>query len=142
MTGNTVLENGELPVWTVEQVDPEKMKVLALLLADPNPLHFDPAVAPRLGVAERPVNQGPSNMAMLVNMLRAAFPEGRISRLRVQLQGSVVAGQTVRAGGRVVARKRIGDAEQIRCEVTLEVDGGAVALAGDADVVLPMATAD
>jgi acyl dehydratase len=141
MSGNAVLENGELPVWTVEQVDPEKMKVLALLLADPNPLHFDPAVAPRLGVAERPVNQGPSNMAMLVNMLRAAFPEGRISRLRVQLRGSVVAGQTVRAGGRVVARERIGDAEQIRCEVTLEVDRGEVVLAGDADVVLPIATA-
>jgi acyl dehydratase len=130
-----------LPDWTLAEVDAEKMKVLALLLADPNPLHFDPAVAPRLGVARRPVNQGPSNMAMLANMLRAAFPDGRISRLQVQLRGSVVAGQSVRARGRVVARERLGDAEQVRCEITLEVDGGAVVLAGDADVVLQVAAA-
>jgi hypothetical protein len=75
-----------LPEWALAEVDPEKMKVLALLLADPNPLHFDPAVAPRLGVAERPVNQGPSNMAMLVNLLRAAYPRGRLRRLTVQLR--------------------------------------------------------
>jgi hypothetical protein len=81
-------------------------------------------------------------MAMLVNMLRAAFPDGRISRLRVQLRGSVVAGQSVRARGRVVGRERNGDAEQVRCEITLEVDGGAVVLAGDADVVLQVADAD
>jgi 3-hydroxybutyryl-CoA dehydratase len=138
----TTTEDEALPEWTLAEVDAEKMKVLALLLADPNPLHFDPAVAPRLGVAQRPVNQGPSNMAMLANMLRAAFPDGRISRLRVQLRGSVMAGQGVRARGRVVARERIGDVEQVRCEITLEIDGGAVVLAGDADVVLQVADAD
>ncbi|MDT7568612.1 MAG: hypothetical protein QOG76_7236, partial [Pseudonocardiales bacterium] len=68
---STAAEVEELPVWTLDRVDPEKMKLLALLLADPNPLHFDPEAASRLGIAERPVNQGPSNMAMLVNLLRA-----------------------------------------------------------------------
>jgi acyl dehydratase len=127
-----------LPEWALAEVDPEKMKVLALLLADPNPLHFDPAVAPRLGVAERPVNQGPSNMAMLVNLLRAAYPRGRLRRLTVQLRGSVVAGQSVRATGRVTGRERQGTTETVRCEVALEVDGGRLVLSGEAEVEVPV----
>ncbi|MDT7679278.1 MAG: hypothetical protein QOD82_7180, partial [Pseudonocardiales bacterium] len=35
---STAAEVEELPVWTLDRVDPEKMKLLALLLADPNPL--------------------------------------------------------------------------------------------------------
>lgn len=119
----------QLPVWTLDAVDQEKMKVLALLLADPNPLHFDPAAAPALGIAARPVNQGPSNMAMLVNMLRAAYPGARLRRLRVQLRGSVIAGQPVRAGGQVTGR----EAGRIRASVWLEA-GGAVVLTGDAEL--------
>jgi acyl dehydratase len=126
----------ELPEWILDAVDPEKMKVLALLLADPNPLHFDPAVAPRLGIAERPVNQGPSNMAMLANLVRSAFPDGRLTRLSVRLRGSVVAGESVRAHGSVVDRWTTPDgAPALRCEIALDA-GGRTVLAGDAEVVL------
>jgi 3-hydroxybutyryl-CoA dehydratase len=127
-----------LPEWTLDEVDAEKMKVLALLLADPNPLHFDPAVAPRLGIAERPVNQGPSTIAMLANLVRAAYPQGRLVRLQVQLRGSVVAGQSVRANGRVV-RRDVQDesSERLRCELTLEAEGRTV-LKGEAEVVVPV----
>ncbi|WP_214407544.1 MaoC family dehydratase [Pseudonocardia lacus] len=128
----------ELPDWTLDEVDAERMKVLALLLADPNPLHFDPAVAPRLGIAERPVAQGPATMAMLANLVRAAFPQGRLTRLHVRLRGSVVAGQSVRAGGRVVERGPHGPgAEKVRCELSLEA-GGRTVLQGEAEVVLPV----
>lgn len=126
----------ELPDWTLDAVDAEKMKVLALLLADPNPLHYDPAVAPRLGIAERPVNQGPSNMAMLANLVRSAFPDGRLTRLSVRLRGSVVAGESVRAHGSVVDRWTTPDGERaLRCEVALDV-GDRTVLTGDAEVVL------
>ena len=64
----------ELPGWKLDHVDPARMKTLALLLADPNPIHLDAAAARRLGVADRQVNQGPSTMAMAANMLLAAFP--------------------------------------------------------------------
>lgn len=135
MTAETAA-SPELPDWTLDAVDAEKMKVLALLLGDPNPLHFDPAVAPRLGIAERPVNQGPSNMAMLANLVRAAFPDGRLTRLSVRLRGSVVAGESVRAHGSVVDRWTTSDGEQaLRCEVALDA-GARTVLAGDAEVVL------
>jgi fatty-acyl-CoA synthase len=111
------------------------MKLLALLLADPNPLHFDPAAARRLGVADRPVNQGPSNMAMLANLLRTAFPDGRLARLRVQLRGNVVADDKVRAHGRIRSAERSGNEEILHCEVSLEVAGRGTVLTGDADVI-------
>jgi acyl dehydratase len=126
--------NDELPGWTLDRVDPERMKLLALLLADPNPLHYDPAAARHAGFAER-VNQGPSNMAMLLNMLRAAFPGGRVTRLRVQLRGTVLAGQAVRAGGRVVRRDRVGEAVSVTCEVYLDGPDGVRVLTGEATVL-------
>ena len=51
-----------------------RTKILALLLADPNPVHLDPEAARRLNIADREVNQGPSNMAMVVNMLTQTWP--------------------------------------------------------------------
>jgi acyl dehydratase len=110
---------GELPEWSLDRVDPASMKVLALLLADPNPLHYDLAAARRAGFGER-VNQGPANTAFLINMLRAAFPGGRVTRLRVQLRGSVLAGQPVRAGGRIVGREPLDGGESVTCEVHLD----------------------
>src|SRR4051794_14208592 len=39
--------------WKLQRVDAARMKILALLLADPNPVHLDPAAARRLGIADR-----------------------------------------------------------------------------------------
>jgi acyl dehydratase len=126
-----------LPDWTLDRVDPERMKQLALLLADPNPIHFDREAAAKAGFAER-VSQGPASMAMLMNMLLAAFPGGAVSRLRVRLQGTVLAGQSVRAAGRVTARERDEDGtELVSCEVILETGDGTVVMTGDAAVRLP-----
>lgn len=124
----------ELPDWTLGQVDPASMKVLALLLADPNPLHYDLDAAQGAGFTER-VNQGPANMAYLINMLRAAFPGGQLTRLRVQLRGTVLAGQRVRAGGRIVQREPVDGGESVTCEVHLDGPDGARVLTGEAVVV-------
>lgn len=126
----------ELPEWTLDAVDAERMKVLALLLADPNPLHYDPSVARRLGIADRPVAQGPATMAMLANLVRSAFPAGRLARLSVRLHGSVVAGQGVRAHGTVADRWRDANGDEVvRCELALDT-GDRTVLQGDAEVVL------
>lgn len=124
-----------LPDWTLDAVDAGRMKVLALLLADPNPLHFDPAAARRLGVGDGPVNQGPSTVAMAANLVRSAFPDGRLTRLSTRLLGSVVAGERIRAHGSVVAvADGPGDAVTVRCEFAVEA-GGRTVLTGDAEVV-------
>src|SRR5690606_30435151 len=60
-----------LPDWDVPAVDAGRMKTTAALLRDPTPIHWDPAVLRELGMGERPINQGPLNMAYVMNMLAA-----------------------------------------------------------------------
>jgi acyl dehydratase len=81
--------------WRVSEVDAQRMKVLALLLADPNPIHFDAAAASRAGIADVPVNQGPSTMALVYNLFERTHSGRRVQRLNVRLLGNVVAGQAV-----------------------------------------------
>jgi acyl dehydratase len=113
------------------------MKTLALLLADPNPIHLDAAAARRLGVADRPVNQGPSTMAMAVNMALAAFPGARLVSFRSRLLGLVLAEDSVEGGGGVVDREILDGQERVRCQVHLGVPGRGRVLEGEAVLVLP-----
>jgi acyl dehydratase len=91
------------------------MKMLALLLRDPNPIHWDPEATRRLGLGDNPVNQGPSNLAYVLNMLRQAFPGHAVARVETRFLGSVYAGDHVVAGGRVTDRH----AREVTCEVWL-----------------------
>ncbi|WP_166133008.1 MaoC family dehydratase [Nocardioides ochotonae] len=118
-------------------VDPEKMKVMTALLADPNPIHFDTRALAALGMDERPVNQGPLNMGYLQTMLaRWAGGRDRLLSFRVRFQGNVLAGDRVRAQGQVVEVRETERGRVATCEISLEVVGGAVALSGTADVLL------
>ena len=118
-------------------VDPEKMKVMAALLADPNPIHFDTRALAALGMDQRPVNQGPLNMGYLQTMLaRWAGGRDRLIDFRVRFQGNVLAGDTVRAQGVVTAINETARGRVATCDISLEVVGGAVALSGTADVII------
>ena len=127
----------ELPGWKLGLVDAARMKTLALLLADPNPIHLDAAAVRRLGVADRQVNQGPSTMAMAVNMVLAAFPRARLVSFRSRLLGLVLAEDSVEGGGSVVDREILDGQERVRCQVHLDVPGRGRVLEGEAVLVLP-----
>jgi acyl dehydratase len=75
---------------TLDRVDASRMKTLALLLGDPNPIHFDAAAAERLGTGGRRVNQGPSTIAMIYNLFAEQLPGQRVRRLDVRLLGNVL----------------------------------------------------
>lgn len=122
-------------------VDPEKMKVMAALLADPTPIHFDTRVLAALGMDERPVNQGPLNMGYLQTMLaRWAGGRDRLRDFRVRFEGNVLAGDLVRATGTVTAVAAGGDASGAErlatCDVRLEVVGRGVVMSGSAQVLI------
>ncbi|MRJ75118.1 hypothetical protein GEV29_01065 [Aeromicrobium sp. SMF47] len=85
--------DGEL-TWQLPEVDAERMKVLALLLADPNPIHFDAEAAAGIGAA-RVVNQGPSTMATVYNLFEQTHPDHRVARVSFRLLGNVLAGDAV-----------------------------------------------
>lgn len=122
----------DLPIWRLDEVQSDRMKILALLLADPNPLHFDREACVRLGVSDREVNQGPSNMAMAMNMLLQTAPGSRLVRFRARLLGSVLAGDVVEATGRVMDRGIDGAEERWTCSFALRVVDRGEVLTGEA----------
>ncbi len=108
-----------LPCWTIEAVDPEKMKIMAALLRDPNPIHLDPAAVRALGLGDRVVNQGPVNFGYVQNMLAAwAGGPGRILAMSLRLTAIVLAGDRLAAGGRVTS---VSSGGLVECAVWLDV---------------------
>ena len=111
------------------------MKAWAKFLHDPNPIHLDPAVVKAKGLGDRVINQGPANLAYLINMLQAAFPGGFIESLEVRYVDNVFGGEAVEAGGTV---KEVSAARRapVACEVWLRAEARPV-LTGTATVADP-----
>lgn len=129
----------ELPARVVERVDVARMKTMAALLQDPNPIHWDPESTRALGMGDRTVNQGPINLAYVMNML-VAWVGNDPSRLRgttLRFLANVFDGDRVEAGGRVTALRDVNGERLADCDVWLDVTGGPRALAGTATVALP-----
>ncbi len=130
-SGSGVAIGDDLPQLVIESVDAEKMKTMAALLRDPNPIHLDPAVVDALGMGTKVVNQGPNNMAYVVNMLTAwAGGPGRLTKLRVRFLANVFAGDRLVAGGTVTGI----DGDRVTCDVWLARNGTEPVLAGTAVV--------
>ena len=88
----------ELTPLVIESVSAERMKTVAALLNDSNPIHFDVESVKALGMGDRVVNQGPNNMAYLVTMLGDwAGGPGHVRGLRVRFLGNVFAGDRLTA---------------------------------------------
>jgi acyl dehydratase len=127
----------ELPQWRNDHVDAARMKTMALLLRDSNPLHFDPDTVRKLEMGDRVVNQGPINLAFVMRMLGAwAGGLDHLRRLRVRYLGNVFAGDAVVAGGTVTAVHEHGGELTAECTVWLEVAGRGRVLEGTATVGL------
>jgi acyl dehydratase len=122
----------ELSPLRIESVSPEHMKTMAVVLDDPNPIHIDPEAVKALGMGDRVINQGPTGVGYLLDMLAAALPGATVEEIDLRFMANVLGGDTVVAGGKVT---EIGDGT-LTCEVTLDVDGGAKAIAGTATLAL------
>lgn len=128
-----------IPTWRVDGVDAEKMKTMAVLLRDPNPIHWDTDVVRELGMGDRPINQGPNNVGYVTNMLIAWLGDpGAIRSFRVRFRGNVFAGDVLEAGGEVAAITDAAGRRLATCEVWLDrASDGTRVLKGTAEVALP-----
>lgn len=126
-----------IPSWTLECVSAERMRTVAAIFRDPNPVHWDRAAVAARGAGERVINQSPINVSYVANMLMAWAGPTSIRRLRVEFPGAVFDGETVVARGIVRAVEREGTTTLAECEVWLEKADGARAVEGSARVVVP-----
>lgn len=126
----------QIPEFRVASVDPWRMKVFAALARDPNPIHWDRSEVAARGLGDRLINQGPTNLGYVCNMLVAwAGPEA-LRDLRVRFTANVFDGDDVVAGG-VVTEVREVDGERLAdCDVWLDRADGTRTVAGTATVVL------
>lgn len=127
----------ELPPRVIESVSAEKMKTMAALLGDPNTIHWDVDDVRRLGLGDRPVNQGPNNMGYVVDMLTdCAGGPAHFRRLKVRFLGNVFAEDRLVAGGKVTAVRPSSEGHLVDCDIWLARNGTEAVLAGTATVLL------
>jgi len=137
-----VAEGETIPSWTMESVSPARMRTMAAILRDPNPVHWDRAATARLGLGDRVVNQSPINLSYIQNMLMAWAGPRSIKRLRVQFPGVVFEGDRMTAGGVVRSNEVEGQPGAVECDVWLEHEDGTRAIEGIAIVQIPPDPAD
>lgn len=99
------------------------------VMDDSNPVHVDEALVARLGLRGL-VNQGPSNLAYITNMLAAWTGDADcVRRFAVRFFDMVVPGDDLVAGGTVTALREDG---LVECEVWLRMREGRTMLSGTA----------
>jgi acyl dehydratase len=131
-----VVVGTQVPPWSIE-VDPARMKLFAALARDPNPIHWDRSAVAERGLGDRLINQGPTNLGYVVNMLLAWAGAGSLRDLAVRFTANVLDGDVVTAGGVVTALREEGGERLADCDVWLDRPDGTRAIAGTATVALP-----
>lgn len=124
----------ELPPFIIEAVDPEAMKQWAVYLADPNQIHLDVEFVKAKGLGDRVINQGPINVAYMMNCLLVAFPGGRIEKMASRFLDNVYGGERIVAKGVIDAV----DGGRISCSLTLESAERGVVNSGSGIILLPV----
>jgi 3-hydroxybutyryl-CoA dehydratase len=122
-----------LPPFVIDSVSAAAMKEWAVFLADPNPIHLDPAVVKAKGLGDRVINQGPANVAYLMNMLMQAFPQGTIAAMESRFVDNVYAEDRLTAGGSVTAVED----SVVCCDIWLRADSRDAVITGTARIKLP-----
>lgn len=126
-----------IPDWVMETVQPERMRTMAAILRDPNPVHWDRNAVAALGLGHRTINQGPLGLSYMINMLHAWSGPGSIRRIVMTFPMVVLDGDCVVAKGRVTAVRDEGGERLVDCDIWLDREGTAPPLQGTATVLLP-----
>lgn len=136
MTTDAPIRVGDLlPAMTVEHVRADDIAKIALILHDPNPIHFDVGAVVASGLGDRLVNQGGSTMAYVINLVTSwAGSRSALRSIRCSFTGNVFAGDDVVVGGTVTSVEDDGTQILIGCEIWAEVVGGRRAILGEATV--------
>ncbi|AOF99665.1 MAG: hypothetical protein HEQ21_03990 [Blastomonas sp.] len=122
-----------LAPFVIPGVSPEAMRQWSVFLADPNPIHLDVEVVKAKGLGDRVINQGPINVAYMMNMLMTAFPGCTIETMDSRFLDNVYGGDKAIASGSITSI----DGNRISCTFTLDVEGRGTVNAGTATILIP-----
>jgi len=135
---NQIVAGSEIPPFVVDEVSADHIRLVALLLRDPNPIHFDGDAVRAAGLGEREVNQGGTTLAYIYDMLIAwTGSRESIRRVGCQFRANVFAGDKIHAGGLVTAMRQVSGGWEADCEVWADRADGVRAIRGTATVLLP-----
>lgn len=126
-----------LPEWKLESVSVERMKLLAAILRDPNPIHWDPDEVAKRGLGHRVINQGPTNLGYITNMLMDWAGPSCIRHLEARFTSNVFGGESVVATGVVTAVREENGERLVDCDVWLDRGDGSRAVDASATVAVP-----
>lgn len=128
-----------IPQWVMPSVSPERMRTMAAILRDPNPLHWDRNAvdALPLGLGKRTINQGPLGLSYMINMLHAWAGPNCLRRIVMRFPQVVMDGEQVIARGTIRALREEDSVPLADCDIWLEHEDRGVLLEGTASVALP-----
>ena len=128
-----------IPEWVMEEVSAERMRTMAAILRDPNPLHWDRDAVAALPfkLGRRTINQGPLGLGYMVNMLHAWAGPQCIRRIVMRFPQVVLDGERVVAGGVVTAVRSEGEQRLADCDIWLREELRGILLEGSATICLP-----
>jgi acyl dehydratase len=123
----------------MESVAPERMRTMAAILRDPNPLHWDRNAvdALTLGLGKRTINQGPLGLSYMINMLHAWAGPDALRRIVMRFPQVVLDGERVVARGEISALRQEQGVTLADCRIWLEHSERGILLEGTATVVPP-----
>ena len=136
MCARDVHVGARLPERRIAAVSPDHIKMVALVLRDSNPIHFDLDAVARAGLGDREVNQGGATMAYVLDLLSEwAGGRGALRRVSCSFRANVFAGDDVIVSGEVTSVTQDEHGLVADCDVWAEA-GGRRAIVGSATVVL------
>lgn len=122
----------EIPSWEMPEVTRARMRTMAAILRDPNPVHWDDELVAQLpmGLGKKTINQGPLGLSYMINMLHEWAGPRSIKRIFMTFPKVVLSEDCVVAKGTVTA---VNDDGSVECDIWLERDGDKL-LIGNATV--------
>ncbi|BAH52912.1 MaoC family dehydratase [Rhodococcus opacus] len=138
MSTSEITPGYTIPSFVVDPVDGEHIRQIALILDDPNPIHFDLHAVAAAGMGDREINQGGSTMAYIIDMITSwAGTRSALQRIKCRFRDNVRAGDVVTAGGTVLEVTGGGDNRRALCEVWVDRGDGTRVIDGTVVVAIP-----
>jgi acyl dehydratase len=129
----------QIPEWVMESVSAQRMRTMAAILRDPNPVHWDRKMMSQIGFGDHTINQGPLGLSYMVNMLHAWTGPTSIQRIVMRFPKPVLDEDHITARGVVTGIRQEDGATFADCKVWLArgASDEDQPLEGEATVQLP-----